>query len=299
MSIYTTVLFAILVLMVQVLILEWRLARVRNRMYTHLSLPARHSALRYAGARIAYQAGQFAQRYLVSEKDRQGLTRLLVAAGFFKPGALTGFLLTKFSLMLGVILLSCGMVLSGSAELNAKMALFTVLGAFGFGVLTETVLKSRAQTRQERISQFCPDAMEMLVICAEAGAGLDLALHKVSTKISPFCPELGEELRQVVDELKVLPNRGQALKNLAARTQVDELKMLATTLYQAMNYGTSIAKSLRIIASDTRQKRLLSMEEKAAKVPAKMGLPLILLVLFPTLVLIAAPAIIGLIDSLT
>ncbi len=236
---------------------------------------------------------------LISEKDHHQLKTLLLRAGFFERHALALFLLTKFGLILVGIALVGAVFLLNPEQLSAKSMLIALAVIFGLGIVVEKWVEWQGEQRQATISRCCPDMMDMMVICAEAGAGLDVSLDKVAKKLDTICPELAQELHLVVDELKVLPDRSQAFRNLANRTLVEELKIMATTLNQAMNYGSSIAKTLRIVAADTRQKRLLTMEEMAAKVPAKMGVPLIVLVLFPTLMLIAAPALIGLIASLS
>lgn len=278
---------------------EKKRRQLNTRVHAALHLPKQESVfiqkLRLGSQRLA----DWMEKHLVSEKDKSQLRNLLLSAGYFHSRSLAWFLLIKFGSMAIVLLIGASFFHLGVIESNAKSILVLVFLGFGAGVIGERVVQSQATSRQEKISRFCPDAMDMLVICAEAGTSIDQALIKVSQKISPICPEIAHEFRLVVDELRVLPNRGQAFKNLAERSQVEELKMLATTLLQAMNYGSSIAKTLRIVASDTRDKRLLGMEEKAAKIPAKMGLPLIILVLFPTLVLIAAPAMLKLISTLS
>lgn len=278
---------------------ERRRRRVSIRLASALNLPTQESViiktLRIAGETIA----NWLEKKSVSEKDKSELQNLLLSAGYFQPRVLAWFLLIKFGLMATVLCFGATLFYLGSVDVNAKSLLVVVMLGFGAGIAGEKVVQGQASSRQGKISRFCPDAMDMLVICAEAGTSLDQSLIKVSKKIEPICPEIALEFKLVVDELRVLPDRTQAFKNLASRSQVEELKMLATTLLQAMNYGSSIAKTLRVVASDTRDKRLLSMEEKAAKVPAKMGLPLILLVLFPTLVLIAAPAFLGLMSALS
>ncbi|MGD8171597.1 type II secretion system F family protein [Vibrio sp. TRT 21S02] len=278
---------------------QWAARRfqTRKQLVLSTSTPRRIGSVKLQQA--AKRVGHWLEQYLVSEKDRAQLKLLLLRAGYFKPEALPLFLVAKFGAVVVGLAVSA-MVFAVKPELmGGKNTLIAVMIVFGLGVLVEKAIAVRGEARQSRLSQYCPDMMDMLVICAESGAGLDDALDKVSKKMRTICPELSDEVALVVDELKLLPDRSMALNNLANRTQVEELKILATTLHQALNYGSSIAKTLRVVASDTRQTRLLSMEEQAAKVPAKMGLPLILLVLFPTLFLIAAPAMIGLMEALS
>lgn len=278
---------------------KYQKQRFHRRLLLVLQTPRRQNQAGLVLKGVGLTCAIWVEKYLSSERDKQPLQTLLLKAGYFHPKALAWFLLAKMSAMVLGLCISALWFLINPELLSGKSALIALVASIGVGILVEKRVAALADARQSRMSRFCPDVMDMMVICAESGTSLDVSLQKVGQKIRPICPELADEFQQVVNELRILPSRSQAIKNLANRTQVEELRMLAITLYQAMNYGTSIAKTLRVVASDTRQKRLLSMEERASKVPAKMGLPLILLVLFPTLVLIAAPALLGLIDALS
>jgi len=278
---------------------QYQKQRFHRRLLLVLKVPKKQSQASQVLKKAGLACATWVEKYLSSEKDKQPLRVLLLKAGYFQPRALAWFLLAKMSTMFAGLTISALWFYMNPDLLSGQSALIALMASIGVGILVEKHVAAKAEARQSRMSRFCPDVMDMMVICAEAGTSLDVSLQKVGQKIRPICPELADEFQQVVNELRILPSRSQAIKNLSHRTQVEELRMLAITLHQAMNYGTSIAKTLRVVASDTRQKRLLSMEERASKVPAKMGLPLILLVLFPTLVLIAAPALIGLVDALS
>ena len=291
-----------LVLVSSILIIrvEMQKKAFKQRLQGSLAVPASTHSVWFEMKLMALKLGFFYEHYLIQDKDKKQLHTLLLSAGFFSNKNVACFLFFKYNLML-LLLVCAGFVylFDSTIVFQQMQLLYLLLGTFLIGLCAEIWVKDKAQKRRDKISVFCPDAMEMLVICAEAGASLEHSLLKVSDRLVDICPELSEEFIQVNNELQVLPSRQQALTNLAKRSAVEEVQVLATTLSQSMSYGTSIAATLRVVASDTRQKRLLMMEEKAASVPAKMGLPMIILVLFPTLVLIAAPSMVSLVRSLS
>ncbi len=156
----------------------------------------------------------------------------------------------------------------------------------------------RAKRRQKKISRAVPDALDLMVICAEAGLTLETALHRVSRELRSATPELALELATTEAELKVLPERRMALDNLVYRTDAPEMASLAVTMNQAEKYGTSLSQALRTIASEGRRTRMLRIEEKAARLPALMSLPLMVFVLPPCAVIVGGPAMVRLMGSL-
>ncbi|MEZ8824124.1 type II secretion system F family protein [Vibrio amylolyticus] len=295
------IIIATLALLLALGLLDFRLnqKQFQRRKQRFLGTTFIASPLSETWLKAGLTVGQFFEDRLLSEKDQQQLKTLLLRAGFFKNTAMPLFLLAKFGLIIIGLVLASSLFAINPESLSGQNLVISFALIFSTGIGVEKWVEWRGEQRQSTISRYCPDMMDMMVICTESGAGLDVSLAKVASKLNSICPELAEELHLVVDELTVLPDRSQAFRNLANRTLVEELKIMATTLNQAMNYGSSIAKTLRVIAADTRQKRLLTMEEAAAKVPAKMGGPLIILVLFPTLMLIAAPALLNLIAALS
>jgi len=139
-----------------------------------------------------------------------------------------------------------------------------IAGFYGPGMF----LKNRSQKRGHRLTLGLPDALDLMVICAEAGLSLDAALVRVSRELEPTWPDLSEEFGITAAELTFLPERRQALENLNLRTNLAAVRGVVNTLLQTARFGTPLAQSLRVLAAEFREARLTKAEEKAAKLPA-------------------------------
>ena len=158
--------------------------------------------------------------------------------------------------------------------------------------LPDVFLKMKISARQEKIFQGLPDALDILVVCVEAGMGLDAAINRVAEEIQMTNRPLSEELKIYTLELRAGKSRQEALKSLAMRVDIEEIKNFTTLLIQTDKFGTSIAQALRAYSDGFRTKRFMRAEEQAAKLPVKLVVPL-LLCIFPALfVVIAGPAVI-------
>lgn len=241
-----------------------------------------------------------AQLPLVGEKDRIKLLKLMNVAGFRSPEAINLMLSAKLACGVLVGTVVYGAVVSGDQPMATGMRAFIslpvgiVLGAMA----PEFYVKWLAKRRRKRISKAVPDALDLMVICAEAGLTLETALHRVSRELKTANPELALELATTEAELKVLPERRMAFENLVDRTDVPEMASLTITMNQAEKYGTSLSQALRTIAAEGRRTRMLRIEEKAARLPALMSLPLMVFVLPPCAVIVVGPAMVNLMDSL-
>ncbi len=130
------------------------------------------------------------------------------------------------------------------------------------------------------------------MICAEAGQSLDTALTRIAAEMNISSPEMGDELRLTALELGLLPDRRQALINLDTRTNIPGIRGVVNTLNQTEKYGTPLAQSLRVLASEFRNNRMMKAETKAAKLPAIMTVPMIVFILPPLFIVLIGPAII-------
>jgi tight adherence protein C len=158
--------------------------------------------------------------------------------------------------------------------------------------LPDIWLGFRIRTRKRKLFEELPDALDLLVVCVEAGVGLDSAISRVADDIVLTSPELAEELKIVNLEIRAGKPRAEALRNLALRTDLDDVNSLCTLLIQTDRFGTSLAPALRVYADAFRTKRFQAAEEMAAKLPVKLLFPLILFI-FPALfVVIAGPSVI-------
>ena len=158
-------------------------------------------------------------------------------------------------------------------------------------------LKNKITKRTDGIRKGLPDALDLLVICAEAGLTVDAAFHRVSRELGKAYPELGEEFALTAIELGFLTDRRQAFENLANRVDLDAVRGVVTTMIQTEKYGTPLASALRVLSAEFRHERMMRAEEKAARLPAIMTVPLIMFILPVLFIVILGPAACSLNDS--
>ena len=161
----------------------------------------------------------------------------------------------------------------------------------------EIFLSNKAQKRTKEIQKGLPDALDLLVICAEAGLTVDVAFHRVSKELGKAYPELGDEFALTAIELGFLAERRQAFENLATRVDLDAVKGVVTTMIQTEKYGTPLASALRVLSAEFRNERMMRAEEKAARLPAIMTVPLIVFILPTLFVVILGPAACSIADN--
>jgi tight adherence protein C len=158
-------------------------------------------------------------------------------------------------------------------------------------------LNNKIKKRSDAIRKGLPDALDLLVICAEAGLTVDAAFGRVARELGKAYPELGDEFTLTAIELGFLAERRQAFENLAARVKLDAVKGVVTTMIQTEKYGTPLASALRVLSAEFRNERMMRAEEKAARLPAIMTIPLILFILPTLFVVILGPAACSISDA--
>jgi tight adherence protein C len=159
-------------------------------------------------------------------------------------------------------------------------------------------LKNRVTKRSHAIRKGLPDALDLLVICAEAGLTVDAAFNRVSKELGKAYPELGDEFGLTAIELGFLSERRAAFENLAERVDLEAVRGVVTTMIQTEKYGTPLASALRVLSAEFRHERMMRAEEKAARLPAIMTVPLILFILPTLFVVILGPASCSIHDQL-
>ena len=158
-------------------------------------------------------------------------------------------------------------------------------------------LKNKITKRSAAIRKGLPDALDLLVICAEAGLTVDAAFHRVAKELGKAYPELGDEFALTAIELGFLTDRRHAFENFANRVALDEVRGIVTTMIQTEKYGTPLASALRVLSAEFRNERMMRAEEKAARLPAIMTVPLILFILPVLFVVILGPAACSISDA--
>ena len=161
----------------------------------------------------------------------------------------------------------------------------------------EIYIQNMVTKRSDAIRKGLPDALDLLVICAEAGLTVDAAFNRVARELGRAYPELGDEFALTAIELSFLSERRQAFENLAARVNLDAVKGVTTTMIQTERYGTPLASALRVLSAEFRNERMMRAEEKAARLPAIMTVPLILFILPVLFVVILGPAACSIADA--
>lgn len=227
----------------------------------------------------------------LSPSDVSRTRRWLIQAGYRDPRHLTMYVGSRLACAL--IAFTAVLVSSG---FNSPILLVSV-SAFGF-FLPRFALKRKIQARQQRIKLGLPDALDLTVICVEAGLALDQAMMRVGQDLRHAHPELSDEFHLVNLEMRAGKPRAEALRNLVERTGVDDIRSLVGTLIQTDRFGTSVAQALRVHSDSLRTERRQRAEEQAAKTTIKMVIPLVLFVLPSIIFVTLGPAVIQLIRTL-
>ena len=167
------------------------------------------------------------------------------------------------------------------------IAAFALIGSYK---APDIIVKNKIDKRSSAIRKGLPDALDLLVICAEAGLTVDSAFHRVARELGRAYPELGDEFALTAIELGFLTDRRAAFENLASRIDLDAIRGVVTTMIQTEKYGTPLASALRVLSAEFRNERMMRAEEKAARLPAIMTVPLILFILPVLFIVILGPA---------
>ena len=237
-------------------------------------------------------------RLIESRLDTGDLREKLVHAGYRQSSALVVFLGTRVLATGG--LGAVGLSLGAAAGLSGPLVVLAGLWGAGAGwFIPRFIVSAKAAARQKEVQLALPDALDLLVICVEAGLGLNQALIRVAREIRHVSSTLAVELSVTNLQIRAGTPRDEALKDLARRTGVPDVRTLVTTMIQTERFGTSIAHSLRVHADTLRLKRKQRAEEAAAKTTIKMVFPLAICV-FPALfVIVLGPALIQIVTTLS
>ena len=289
----------------------WQALRARDPIVTRAkSILARRTELmaQYLGhgrererPRARGFMAQTVSRFRLMQGNKTGEMReRLAQAGMRSREALIAFLFSKLCLPLGVgiaaLILFKGMHAYSLSDSNST---FVCIGSVLFGFFAPTIwIKNKISKRQNAIRKSIPDALDLLVICVEAGLSLDAALARVSRELGKGSPELGDEFQLTSLELGLLPERRQALENLSKRVPQPSIRAITSALLQTEKYGTPLAQSLRVLAAEFRNDRMMRAEEKAARLPATLTVPMVVFILPTLFIVLIGPAIINVIDGL-
>jgi tight adherence protein C len=281
----------------------WRIGRQEDRRDRLMELrgPVVDRAIREQRPRWYQRIGSIiAASPAVGTAEQERLLRVLAAAGVRGHGSLAGFVASKLcsafiTAALVWLFLEWRQWFAGSTTIRIAV----LLGALMLGWRLPDFLLSRLAARRKlRVEQGLPDALDLLVICAEAGLSLDQSIEQVSQDLRASNSAVSDEFATTASEMRVLSNRAEALDNLVQRTGVASLRSITATLTQAIRFGTPLAESLRILAAEMRTARLARIEERAARLPVLLAIPLALFILPSLMMVISSPVVLRLADTL-
>jgi tight adherence protein C len=281
----------------------WRIGRQEDRRDRLMELrgPVVDRAVREQRPRWYQRIGSIiAASPAVGTAEQQRLLGVLAAAGIRGHGSLSGFVASKLcsafiTAALMWLFLEWRQWFAGSATIRVAV----LLGALMLGWrLPDFILSRLAARRRLNLEQGLPDALDLLVICAEAGLSLDQSIDQVSRDLRGSNSAVADEFATTASEMRVLSNRAEALENLVERTGVASLRSITATLNQAIRFGTPLAESMRILAAEMRTARLARLEERAARLPVLLAIPLALFILPSLMMVISTPVALRLSDAL-
>ena len=255
------------------------------------ALGGMHRLLSWIGATVR------GRTKLYSDRDLMVLEGMISGTGFNPRTVLPLVLGAKVVLAIGIPLVA--ILYARFIGLSGGQQFLTLCIAIPLGLLgPDWVLTLLRRPYLAALRRGVPDALDLLVVCTEAGMALENALEHVGQEIRHSNPAISVALGKLLDEMRVLPDRRDAFRNFADRSGVEGARRVATMLGQSMQYGTPISQALRTVAVDLRRERMVALEAKAVRLPVLLVLPLILFIMPSLFIVLVGPAMLHLMDSL-
>lgn len=219
----------------------------------------------------------------------------LMQAGYRNPKAPLKFMIAKIAIPVFLVLMAMmilnGMEAKSEKEMGSVVKLLIIFAAMGFGFkLPDILVKNQMMKRQQEINLSFADALDMMLICVQGGIGLEQTVDRVAAEIADHSEILAEELGILSAEMAMLNDRRKALQDFAKRVGSGAAKSFATALIQAEQYGTSVSQAMRVMSDELRDMRMAAAEQKAASLPPKLTVPMILFFLPSLFIVILGPA---------
>jgi tight adherence protein C len=234
---------------------------------------------------------------VISARDLADLERTVAFAGFASRRAASVFLGAKAVMMLVCPAVAYFYASTAGYAWSGQLLIVTgsvILGLF----LPNWILGFLRRPFVAALRRGLPDALDLMVVCAEAGLGLETAVDRVAQEMMASNRAVGTEFATLAQELRILSDRREALGRMGERTNMEGFQRLGSTLAQTLRYGTPLAQALRVLAAEMRTERMLRMEEKAARLPAMLVMPLILFIMPSLFIVLIGPSVLQLIDTL-
>ena len=273
--------------------------RVQRRLAGLRGAPVRDTRIP-AGSAVPRMVAKFgiavARSGLLPSQTLKQIEEALASAGLRRRSDLGLFVGSKLLLLFGAPPLTYFAV-HEFAPSSALARLLPFAAAAAGLLLPDALLRRSRQRYLDSVTDGVPDALDMLVICAQAGLGLEPAMNRVAIEMRHSHWALSRELTQTTNELRISVDSRAALLNLGARTGLDSLKRVASTLSQTLQYGTPLTDALRALAAETRQTALTRFEERAARLPVMLTMPMILFIFPCVFIVIGGPAVLSLMKA--
>jgi tight adherence protein C len=231
-----------------------------------------------------------------NEEELHGLRLKLMQAGYRDRDAVRYYHFAQFAMGIGFLVagVTYFLLFKSGAEVSTKQTLLYILGPGGVGyMLPKYWVEKRVGARKEEITNGFPDALDMMLVCVEAGQSMEQAIIRVAAEIRPSYPSLADEFEIVAHETKAGKDKSTVLNDMAERAGVQDVASFVTVLNQSQSFGTPIADALRVYAEEMRDKRVMRAEEAANKLPTKMTLATMMLTVPPLLIILVGPSVHG------
>ncbi len=225
----------------------------------------------------------------------------MLRAGYRSKNAVRAFHASQFALGIGFLLIGVvyAMITNANSEMSTQMLVMSTIGPGAAGYyLPQYWVNRRLQARQDEITSGFPDALDMMLVCVEAGQSLDQSILRVAKELKSGYPALAEEFDIVGHEVKAGKERISVLKDMAERVGLQDVSSFVTVLVQSATFGTSIAEALRVYAAEMRDKRVMRAEEKANTLPTKLTLGTMMFTVPPLMIILIGPSIHGIATQL-
>ena len=233
--------------------------------------------------------------------DMSAARMKMLRAGYRGKNSVRTFHFAQFALGIGFLILGViyTLILSSKGEVSTQTMIMLTIGPGGAGYyIPQYWVQRRLQMRQAEIVSGFPDALDMMLVCVEAGQSLDQSIIRVAKESAAGYPALAEEFEMVAHEVKAGKERVSVLKDMSERVGISDVSSFVTTLVQSATFGTSVAEALRVYSAEMRDKRVMRAEEKANKLPTKLTLGTMLFTLPPLLIILIGPSIHGIAKNL-
>ncbi len=251
-------------------------------------------------ARLLHDLGNMVRRNtkLYSDDDLAALEGMIAASGRNPRRVLP--ILLGVKVLLSIMMPLSAYIYFGTLGLTPLLHVALCVMALPIGLLLpDWIIGFLRRPYTAALRKGVPDALDLLVVCTEAGMGLESALEQVAREMAPSNPPIASSLAALLDEMKVLPDRKEALTNFGKRSGVEGIRRMATMLAQTLQYGTPLGQALRAVAGELRRERMVRLEERAVRLPALLVFPLVFFIMPSLFIVMGGIPVLGLLDLLT